>query len=565
MSLYSSIRMAANTLRSDQIAMQVVGQNISNANTPGYLREEVILKPAPTQKQGGLLMGMGVEVEAVVQKVDHFLEQRLRGAVSDQSSSEIVEQAYSQLEGIVNELSDTDLSTSLNNFFSSVSEILNQPESVSVRNLAVLEGTKLTQEINRMAGRVTNLRSDLNDRVGDMGERINRLTEEIRTLNVQIAEAEGGNVSASDAVGLRDQRMLAMENLAKLIDVRIEEQPSGGVTVYNGGDFLVFEGTRRAVEVVEDTDRGMTTSNIRLAETNSPLTLGGGELAGLTRARDDVLGGFLDQLNDFSQTLAFEFNKVFSGGQGLNGYDETTSAFAVDAGDLALNQAGLPFAPANGSFQVMIYGTQTGLTQTTDVSVDLNGLGNETTMADLVSALDAIDGLSAEMTPTGKLHLVSDSPDQQFAFADDTSGVLAALGINTFFSGSTATDLGISEAIRRDPGKFAASQGGIGADTNNAVALADLADQTIEDRNGESIRIIYDRMMSETAQGSTIAQAEAEGNRVFEETLRGQKLAISGVSMDEEAVKLMAYQHSFQATARYIGVLGDLLDKLVNL
>ncbi|MHB8903085.1 MAG: flagellar basal body protein, partial [Thermoguttaceae bacterium] len=49
MSLYSAIRMASNTMRADQIALQVIGQNISNANTPGYLREELVLTPAPTQ------------------------------------------------------------------------------------------------------------------------------------------------------------------------------------------------------------------------------------------------------------------------------------------------------------------------------------------------------------------------------------------------------------------------------------------------------------------------------------------------------------------------------------
>ncbi len=53
MSLYSSITMAANSLQANQIAMQVVGQNIANANTPGYLREEVVLTPAPTQRHGG--------------------------------------------------------------------------------------------------------------------------------------------------------------------------------------------------------------------------------------------------------------------------------------------------------------------------------------------------------------------------------------------------------------------------------------------------------------------------------------------------------------------------------
>jgi flagellar hook-associated protein 1 FlgK len=363
MSLYGAIQMAGNALRVDQIAMQVVGQNISNANTPGYIREEIVLSPAPSQKSGGLLLGLGVQVEAIVQKIDLFLEERLRGSVSDRASSEAQEELYVQLEELIGELTDTDLSTSLNDFFSSVGEILNQPESISVRNLAVLQGITLASAINRLASRVAQIRVDLNDRVEHIAERINQLTEEIRELNVNIAEAEGGNVSQSDAVGLRDQRLNALQGLAELIDIRVREQESGGVAVYVGGEYLVFEGTRRSVEPVDDADRGLTVTRVHLSETAAPLDVAAGEMYGLLTARDDVLGGFLDRLDDFARTLAFEFNKVYSGGQGLNGFQQLTSEFPVDAADQPLNQAGLEFTPTNGSFQVLVHNTRTGLAQ----------------------------------------------------------------------------------------------------------------------------------------------------------------------------------------------------------
>ncbi len=565
MSLYSSIRMAANSLQANQIAMQVVGQNIANANTPGYLREEVVLTPAPTQRHGGLLLGLGVQVQAVIQQVDHFLESRLRGATSDRAGSEVVEQTYAELEGIVNELGDADLSTSLNKFFASIAEILNQPEDASIRNLAVLAGNQFAEQVRGVARRVQSLRAGLNQRVCDMAARINKLTEEIRSLNIKIAEAEGGDVSRSDAVGLRDQRMVALENLAKLIDIRVEQQPSGEVVVYSGGDFLVSEGIRREVEVVMDADRGLAAAEIQLAETASPVMATSGELAGLVHARDNVLGGFLDQLDVFARSLIFEFNKVFSGGQGLSGYDQLTSEFSVDAAGAALNQAGLEFTPASGSFEIMLYNRNTGLTKTTDIHVDLNGAGKETTLADLAGQLDAIDGISAEVTATRCLRITSDGSDQQIAFANDTSGVLAALGLTTFFSGFSARSINVTAALKADPSKFAASRGGIAADTENAVELADLADRGLGERSGASIRSLYDRLTSDLAQGSTIATSEAEGNRIFEETLRGQKLATSGVSLDEEAVKLMAYQHAFNASARYVATLREMLDRLVDL
>ena len=117
MGLFGSIQMGGNTLRAMQIGLQVVGNNIANANTPGYVREEVVLAPAPSQRLGNLRLGMGVQVNGVVQKIDRFLEGRLRSAVSDRAGGDVLQETYAQLESLIGELGDTDLSTALNNFF----------------------------------------------------------------------------------------------------------------------------------------------------------------------------------------------------------------------------------------------------------------------------------------------------------------------------------------------------------------------------------------------------------------------------------------------------------------
>ncbi len=561
--------MAANSLQANQIALQVVGQNIANANTPGYIREEIVLSPAPTQRKGKLLMGLGVEVQAIVQKIDNFLEQRLRGSVSDRLDAETQESAYMQLEGIVGELSDTDLSTSLVNFFNSIHEVLNQSGGVSARNLAVLQGRTLTTDISRLAERATTIRSDLNARVIDMAGDINRLIEQVRRLNVRIAETEGGDVSASDAVGLRDQRLTALEELARLIDLNVREQSSGTVAVYSGGEFLIFDGIARSVEVVLDSESGLASADIHLTDTNSPINPASGELRGLLDSRDEIMGSFLDNLDDFARTLAFEFNKLFSRGQGLNGFTELTGEFAVDDVTAALDEAGLAFTPGNGTFQVMVHNTQTGDMHVADVVVDLNDLDNDETLDSLTAKLDAVEGISATITTARKLEITADSSELEFFFHDDTSGVLAALGLNTFFSGTSARDLGVSEVLRDDPAKFAASlaagNGDYTPNLDNAVALGGFMDRPLESQNNASLMVLYDRMIGETTQAASISGAVAEGARVFEQTLRGQKMATSGVSLDEEAVRMIAYQRAFQASARYITTLSELFDIVVTL
>jgi flagellar hook-associated protein 1 FlgK len=321
----------------------------------------------------------------------------------------------------------------------------------------------------------------------------------------------------------------------------------------------------QSVEVALSGDRGMEVASVRLQGSNYALAATSGELCGLLVSRDDVLGGFLDELDDFAGTLAFEFNKIFASGQGLRGYDTVTStSYVTDAG-VPLDQAGLAFTPVNGSFQILVYDKENETTQTTNVQVHLLGDDTDTTLQDLADAINRIDSLEASVTSDGRLTITSQSADHQFAFADDTSGLLAAIGINTLFTGSTALGLGINEAMASDPAKFAASQGGIGADTRNAVALAQFADEPIASHHDESITTVYDRLVAGMTQSSTAAQAAADGARAFQETLSGQKLAISGVSVDEEAINLLTFQKAFQAMARYISVLNDIFDLLVNL
>ncbi len=566
MSLLSSIQLANNALRANQIGLQVVGQNISNANTPGYIREEVVFTPAPTQRVGNLLLGLGVEVDAIVQKVDKFLLSRLRDATSDLFGAQTQEKTYLELETLLGELTDTDISSQLTRFFANVNEVLNQPDSLSSRNLAALTGEQLAGSLNLIAERAFGIRQDLDEQVRSLGDEINRLTEEIRKLNVQIAETEGGNISNSDAVGLRDQREVALTRLSEILDVRIDEQPSGAANISVNGTFLVFEGSRREVKTAQSSDDGLTIASIQFADTNEPVNSASGQLGGLVTARDQVVAGFISALDEFASALAFEFNKIHSSGQGLKGYSQLESDLALTTTDTPLDAVDLPFEPVNGSFQVLLFNKQTGTTTTTDIRVDLNGLDDDdTTLESLVADLDVIDGLSASITPTGKVSISSDSPDQEFAFAEDTSHVLAALGINVFFTGTTARDISISNVVISDPARFAASRGGIANDADNAELLADLLDAPLDALGGDSLAELYERFVGNVTQASATQQAATEGFRVFQESLNAQHLSISGVSLDDEAVKLLQFQRAYQAAARYIATVSELLELLVQL
>jgi flagellar hook-associated protein 1 FlgK len=292
-----------------------------------------------------------------------------------------------------------------------------------------------------------------------------------------------------------------------------------------------------------------------------------GELQGLYTARDEIVGAFIDRLDGLAGALAFEFNKVYSQGQGLVGFGQLTSNSVVTNADAPLDAAGLAFTPESGTFDLLVRSKVDNLTRTHTIGIDLNGLDEDTSLASLAQQLDAVDGISAVITATGQLQIKADSTDIDFAFSGDTSGILAALGLNTFFTGSTAASIGVNDEIKgiKNAGKFAASRGGIGEDSGNAERLSAFLDQPIESAGGASLADLYDQLIIEITQGSAVSQSIADGFRTFEGSLDGQAQAISGVSIDEEAVKMLTLQRIYQASARYIQTLSELLDLLVKL
>jgi flagellar hook-associated protein 1 FlgK len=452
----------------------------------------------------------------------------------------------------------------MDNFFASIQDVLNQPGDASVRNLAALAGQTLTQNINQTAAQARTLRASVNTDVSNMASSINALTSQIGALNLQIENATGGGKSASDAIGLNDQRLQALQSLSQLLSVSTVSQQNGSVSVYINGDYLVDDGTVRTVKQDLRSDGGQTVCDLRMTGTNTLLNPTSGELQGLLTARDSVIPGFLNNLDNFAGTLASEFNRIYSSGQGLCGFRTVSSDNAVNDPNQALDATGLAFPPSNGSFQILVQDPASGLTQTSTINVNLSGLGQAATLNYLAAEINGVSGLQATIGSDNRL-TISSTGGQQFSFANDTSGALTALGINAFFSGSTAGDIGVNAAVLQNPSLFAASQGGIAADTDNAVQLAQLPQQPLASQSGNSLTVLYDNMVNDVTQGSAQAQATAGAADTYAQTLGNQQLATSGVNIDDETIKMLGYQNSYMASAKFISTLNTLFQTLVQL
>ena len=562
MSLIGTIQQSAGALQAAQIGLQVVGNNIANANTSGYIRQQLEQASANAVRDGGLIKGLGVRTTGIVQTVDKALAERMYGAKSALDGAEALQRAYSQLEEITTDLDNTGLSQQLSLFNNSLHELSAQPSDRALREFVVLQGETLATNIRRTRDAVLERRELWDGELANLTSRINHLSNRIADLNTQIAGIEGGGLIQSDATGLRDQRYRDLEELSGILSINVQEQESGAVSVFIGGDYLINKGNYRDVYTAyNDKLKG---TEIRIVETDSPLQTKEGVLVGTMKARDGVFGAFVDTLDTMAAGLIRSFNELHSQGQGRRGYRELVG-FTKTETLVPLTRANLPWTPANGTFDVNVVDDTGELVSTHRINVQMLDKTSDSTVASIVADIDAIPGLQASVTSDGRVSIASDSPVARFTFGEDTSGFLAAAGINSFFTGDSASNIGVNELLLEDSDYLAISSGGIGADTEVLNQLVDLVDVPLEPLDGRSVRETYEDTVSSLGQQISLQQNTTIGLKDFYSTLQSQHLAITGVNIDEESIRMIAYQRAFQASSRVIAAASEMLELLVAL
>lgn len=568
MGLSATLFNAGHSLELFAAGIQVAGHNVSNAGTPGYIREELSLETAPPHPEGGLIFGTGAQPKGIVQKIDRYLEVRLHGANSDVSFADTRSSIYQTLETAIGELGDGDLSSSLSRFLATIHDVVNQPETPAARQIVVEQGVRFARQITNLRSQLDELRIAQNVTVESLVQEANDLIQNISDLNRQISTQEALTQYRSESGALRTQRYNALNRLSEIIPIQFQEREDGRVDVYTTDNYLVLGTSIQTLETYGVSDRGINAVHARLGKTQMDVSLlaDGGELKAVIEGRDQILGGFVDDLDSYTSSIIQQVNRIHTSGEGLAGYQSVTALESVDDTTAALNStaAGLTFPPQHGSFQLKVRNTLTGITETKTIDVDLDGIGTDTTLDSLRAAIDGAANVSATITPKGFLKITADD-NYEIRFGNDTSGVLAGLGINTFFSGADSTSIDVNPALVADHKLLATGQGGGPSDSSNAVLLAGFSSNALANLNGNSIEEFYEQTVAAVAQSSASESAIADGLKAVQESLYSQREQFSGVSIDEETIKIMDLQHNYQAAARLISTVDELLTVLLQI
>ena len=566
MSLIGALQSGRSALAATQAQIQTTANNIANAGTEGYTRQVARTVASPDQQlKPGVFLGTGVDLISVQRQIDEALEARIRASVSDDESAKLTEQWMGRIESVFNELTDQDLSTQMSQFFNAWSDLANKPQDPGLRQVVLQAGQSLSNWMQATRGQLSRMKQDADARLTALAGQADTLTGKIAQLNKDILAAEGGG--GGQANGLRDQRDAVLRELSTLADIRTQEHASGIVDVYVGSEPLVVGDRSRGVALRQDVVDGEVQSAVVFRATNGKMKLDGkGQLGALSNVRAAVTS-VVDQLDTVAGTMIFELNKLHSAGQGLEGFASVSANNIVADPTAALNSADadLRQPPVNGSFVVHVKDKTSGLITSTLISVDLDGLnGNDTTLDSLRLDLDGIDGVTASVSG-GRLKIDADSAAVELSFSQDSSGVLASLGVNSFFKGSDARDIAVDPRLFERPNLISAARNGQPGDNQTARAIADLQNSAIASLGGQSLKTKYEAMINNVASTASGAKNTAASAGAVRETLTTQREMLSGVSMDEEAINLMKYQRAYQGAARVVAAVDELMQTMLSL
>ncbi len=565
MSLIGTLNLSKTALAVQQAAIQTTGNNIANAGNADFTRQATGVVPSKDQQIGpGVFVGSGLNLQSISRQIDESLQSRLRASSSDEQAADTAQQWLGRIESLFNELSDQDLSTQLSTFFNSWSNLANKPQDVGLRQVVIQNGDTVAQWLRDLRTKLGSLQGDVDQRMKAQAGNADSLAQQVADLNQQIVVAEGG--TGGQANGLRDQRDVVLKKLSELVDIKTVQQPTGVIDVYVGSEPLVSGTTSRGVSLRNETVNGQLESTVTFKANDGAMKLTAGQLGALGQARDKI-DETMDQFDALAGNLIFELNKLHGSGQGLEGFSTVTATNQVDDSNVALNdpRANLKFAPTHGSFVVHVKNKTSGLATSTLVQVDLDGAGgNDTTLESLRASLDAVAGITASDVG-GRLRIAADTTDVEISFSQDSSGTLAALGINSFFTGKDASDIALNAAIKERPQLLAAAKNGEKGDNQTALAIAALESKAVAALNGASLKESYQNSVNGVATQASAARTNAEATRVVKETLEAQRESLSGVSLDEEAMNLMRQQRAFQGAARVIAAVDEMMQTLLSI
>lgn len=626
MSLLSSFDTGVSGLHAAQFGLNTTSHNLANTKTAGYTRQQNIQRDTyynfyKRTDKATMQIGSGVTVGDVRQIRDLFLDKEYRKELGKQNFYDVQLTTEQEIEDILGEMEGVEFQNSLDDLFNIVQDLSTNPESITNRELFISQLDGFVEQATNVYQALRDYQVNLNSQIEEQVKSINKIADQIAQLNLQIAKVESSHLE--NANDLRDKRNLLLDQLANYIPFDYYEEPNAMITVRvnnaplvqdtiayhmtterieakvaTGGVFSTTEQTEMLKVVWEKSGFG-DVFDIRKAY-NSDDESDRGSLLGILTARGTKYGYYTDipKPEDYTSTKDYERAvKDYNNGVGNCLLEKVEAQFdlLIHKVVTTINDAFAPNVSLDGVSATDDAGSAVDLTAITDAAgktYDLSkakvldayrcpvGTDDDYTMGtEVIVRSGDPRGRYEEIEVSGPIYINGNEPitEEVTDASGNTKYILRVLNeedvsdVNTLY---TLQNIKVNEKILADysylPVKENLQAGNKDAyDWTIYTKLLESwrTEDTMLDPNAlskYSVDSFYDNFVGALATQGSVWQSVVENQKSLTDSIEDKRQQIGGVSTEEEMISLLMYQHAYNASSRYITVIDDMLEHVIE-
>ena len=574
---------------SNQLSLDTVGHNITNASTEGYSRQKVNLAATRGQEIGSLygnvLVGTGVDTMSIERARNVYADKQYWQETSTQQYYKTTQVNYDKIEAVFDDSDKTGIRHAMDEFYNAWHDLQTNASTASAR-VAVIEKGNILSDKLKTAGE--QLQTQINAQYDDMKttvDKVNQTTEKLVLLNKNIMQQEATGGSAND---LRDQRDLLVDELSKYMNLNVYEDDKGMYSIVSNGITMVGGVNRLTLEMsdpVNNADYGINDYVINIKESGVAFVPQNGAL----RAQQDTIAedkAYLDKVANMAGFLLTTFNNMHQQGAGINGTDTNIGTFLTDANGNLMDAAGTS-AYTGPAYGLNFYGDDNTVYEwdTTNNCVRATNYQAGTVVRSISPVTSATSTVNIDITGT----VVS---------TDNLKGIniIKALTVNSQISATSGQDLIAARTLSVEEntkptgalaGTYSVKPNGTKDGTNavNVAALINMSGQeaqkyntatitigsaatpvstTDRSTNNDSLNAYYIAAMSQLGSDAESIKDKESAQEDLITQIVNWRSSTSGVDWNEELTNMITFQKGYSACSRCLTTMDEMLDRLIN-
>lgn len=561
-----SLYIGASGLQNSQIALNTTANNLSNVDTKGYVRQQVLFgdrdyvtfdKNANISKQQA---GLGVNIADVVHTRDYFLDKYYRTESGRQAFYEATNEAVEDIITSFQELEGQTFQSGMNDFWVAFQEFAKHPESTVNQNLVVQKATLFIERSQAIMNNTKAYQNKLNLKISEGITDINNLAHKIDELNKQIQKVEAGNIET--AMTLRDERDNALDELSKYGSIEFKETTSGIVRVKMEGVTLVDESSVYEMGQRVDKRTGFVT----------PIWP---QMSDMGREQyTDVFDFSVDISTELNTDIGSLKAMVLARGDRVANYTDVAGLTADQYNDGAGMSVMLS---TQAEFDQLIHGMITAINDVLSPTTTASFVGADGTVYDNVKVWDSENGCvgadwDASAPKPGEELFVRRGVERYTAVTADDGTVYYVYNEEDLSDTSkmyTTSGVTINQELLESEAEIPhLHQNGEPA-RDMAEALAAVWEEKSliinpNDTDPCDFEGYYERFMDELSTKGSVTGSVSMSLSGTVSSIENQRQQVFGVSSDEELTNMIKFQNAYNASSRFINVISEMMEHIIT-